>query len=156
MLISRLTMHEAPLTQSQKIMQNLYAVCVKLGGHDWEPYRHTLNNWLVKATPEQVDGFKAVFDQLIWQLDLYADLIATLGENSSGLVQHLRVWRLKFRMALQKHKNAQGTGWDKIYVAVKQISAAPSPEQIAGLTDQIRNHAKDLLQRFIDELPAQP
>lgn len=145
-------LHEAP---ARTRLADLAAVCQRLAGSEWEKSYQAIAQWHGNASLDAITAIDTNREKLIQQLHLLADLLEALTAGGGGLIRRLRLWRLQFRMLLQRRKtNGEWQDLETIRRAIEQVDSSTSDERLAVLKCEVQQKAVELLRRFASSLPA--
>lgn len=134
----------------------LIRVCQRLPGTDWNAPFQAIFRWHQHASQADMNNISLALRQLIRQLEICADLIQGLSTSGGGLMHQLHLWRLKFRIVLQRpHANGGWREFEKLSQAVELVDSSTSAERLAALKNEVQQTATELLKRFAGSLAAE-
>jgi Ca-activated chloride channel family protein len=138
------------------VLAQLAVACRKLPGNEWQQHYQTIVQWFGQASRQKIAGVGEALQKIIQQLNICAELIEALSASGGGLMHRLRLWRLQFRMMLQRlHTNGEWQELEAICHAVEHVDSSTSTERLDVLRSDVHQKASDLLKRFAETLLAQ-
>jgi Ca-activated chloride channel homolog len=144
----------------ERLLQNLSAVCQRLGGDDWKPSLATIETWFVRPPVSELRRTMDSAARLILKLTICSNLLEALREDglagSVDLVQRLRICALPFDRRLRLGNGTDGDFKDleEVVRMTETVDATASAEKLSLLAKAIHRRAVEMLKTFAESLLA--